>query len=98
MTMLHLSLPDDVAEKLRAQAALDGHASVDDYIQEMLRAHTDLIDNGRPEGILSDDDPGLEAQLLARLNDSRPSIDVTPEFWSDLKRRAGNSHPGSTKS
>lgn len=98
MTMLHLSLSDEVAEKLRAQATLEGHASIDDYIQELLIAHTDLIESGRPDGILGEDDSDLEAQLIARLDDSRPSIEVTPELWSDMKRRVQDRHSNSTKS
>jgi hypothetical protein len=38
----------------------------------------------RPAGILSEDDPQLEARLLERLNDPRPNIQATPEFWRHL--------------
>jgi hypothetical protein len=33
------------------------------------------------------DDPEPEAQLLRRLDDPRPSIEVTPQFWEDLRQR-----------
>jgi hypothetical protein len=32
-------------------------------------------------------DPELEAELLRRLDDPRPGVEATPEFWADLKRR-----------
>jgi len=44
----------------------------------------------RPPGILSEDDPQLEAELLRRMNDPRPDIEATPEFWRNLKQRARN--------
>jgi hypothetical protein len=32
-------------------------------------------------------DKELESLLLRRLNDPRPGVEVTPEFWKEFKRR-----------
>jgi plasmid stability protein len=88
MTIFNLNLPDDLASKLRSRAAEAGKNSVDDYVRELLRDHLDLLDLGPAPGVLDEDDPALEAELLRRMNDSRPGIEATPQFWEDLKRRA----------
>lgn len=86
MTTFHLDLPDDLAAKLRARAAEAGHASVDDFIRDVLRDQVDLLELGCPTGILDEEDPELEAELIRRIKDPRPGVEVTPQFWADLKR------------
>jgi hypothetical protein len=88
MTQMTLSLSDELAAKLQARATESGHADVEAYVEDILRNYIQVLDLGRPPGILSDDDPGIEAELERRLNDPTPLIEATPAFWKDLKERA----------
>ena len=85
MTQIRLSLSDELAAKLRARATESGHVDVQAYVEDLLREHIQLLDLGRPHGILSDNDPGVEAELERRLSDPTPLIEATPAFWKALK-------------
>jgi hypothetical protein len=37
-------------------------------------------------------DKELESLLLRRLNDPRPGVEATPEFWKEFKRRVEAGH------
>lgn len=80
MARLSIQLPEDLRSKVEARASEVGHASVEDYIEALLRADLDA----GPE--LGDDDD-IEAMLLERVNAAEPPIEVTPEFVEQFKRR-----------
>lgn len=94
MAHLSIQLPDDVLALARTRAAEVGYASVEDYIGALIRADADNVadndydDLGGPPHLSFRSDEELEALLNSRLDDERPSIEATPEFWRDLKRRA----------
>jgi hypothetical protein len=76
MATLQLHLPDGLKTAAERRAADAGYGSVDNYIASLIAA-----DQVAP---ITDDE---EAALLKAL-DSGPAVDLTPEFLSDLKRRA----------
>src|SRR5437868_3396999 len=88
MTRLSIELPDDVRSKLVERAARGGHASVEAFVQALLRAEADetVDDDDGPPGLSFRSEAELEAMLLARLDDDAGEIEVTPEFWDNLQR------------
>ena len=90
MTRLSIDLPDEVRGRLEARAARSGHASIEAYVQELLTAEAEesLEDDAGPPQLGYHSDAELEALLLERVNDPAPGIEVTPEFWANLKQRA----------
>jgi plasmid stability protein len=90
MTRLSIDLPEDVRRRLEARAARSGHMTVEAYVQALLTAEAEeSLDNyAGPPHLTFHTDAELEALLLDRLNDTRPDIEATPEFWEDLERRA----------
>jgi plasmid stability protein len=90
MTRLSIEVPDEVKSKLEARAARSGHANVEAYVGELLRAEAEELDEdyGAPAHLTFRSDRELEALLLESINDPRPSIEATPEFWAALQRRA----------
>ena len=75
MASLQVNIPEQLKSTAEARAEAAGFASVDEYVAS-------LIESDQAEAI----DPQLEAELLKGL-DSGPPIDVTPQFWDDLKKR-----------
>jgi hypothetical protein len=54
-------------------------------------------DFGVPADLSVGDDQQLEAPLLQRLADDRPSIEATPQYWADLRRRLAENRGGQSK-
>ncbi len=90
MARLSIELPDDLRKKAESRAAEAGHASVERYIESLIRADAedDEVDFGGPDHLTFSTRGELETLLQDRLNDSRPGIEATAEFWRDLKARA----------
>ena len=76
MAVLQISLADELKARVEARAAESGYASVDQYLEALLRA--DLDKNGVEDG-------DLEQLLLKRL-DGGPGIEFTPEFADQFRR------------
>jgi plasmid stability protein len=91
MTTFHVNLPDDLAARLRAHAQGE---SIEEYVQDLVREHIDQLDLGSLPEILNEEDPELESELLRRLDDPRPGIEATPEFWAEMKRRVHDGERG----
>lgn len=91
MGRLSIQLPDDLQALAQARSAETGHTSVESYVEALIRADATAgtSDHGAPDHLTFGTDEALEAMLVQRLDDDRPSIEATPEFWRDLKRRAG---------
>jgi hypothetical protein len=77
MASMQLNLKDELRERLAARAAENGFASVEAYIESLLRA-----DVGEDQ--LVDDD--VEQLLLQRL-DSDAVINLTPEFIDEFRQQ-----------
>ena len=90
MTRLTIDLPEDLRRKVEAHAAESGHPSVEQYVQDLLLADADGVeeaDSGGPDHLTVGSQDELESLLLRRLEDSGPGVEATPEFWRGLKGR-----------
>jgi hypothetical protein len=83
MASIQLELSDDLKSAAERRAAEGGHKSVRDYIESLVQA--DAAEQGEADSDFYEDEQ-LETLLLERLNDPRPGIEITSEFWDDLKR------------
>jgi len=86
MSVLQINLADDVRSAAEARAAEAGYRNVDEYLAALVVADT------AAEPV--DDD--LEALLVQRLTDPRPSVEFTPDFAqqfrADVARRRAAGH------
>ena len=97
-----ITFPDEMRAELEAEAKAGGFGSVDEYVLIMYhRAKHSFGVNGENE--IGDDSeahpdgplwerPGVRERLLALAEEglaSGPGVPVTPEFWADLRRQAG---------
>ena|ERR671913_1241014 len=89
MTRVSIELPEDLRAKAEARAAEAGHRDVGAYIESLIRADADEAseDPGAPAHLTFDSREELEALLSERLKGG-PSIEVTPEFWRNLRPSA----------
>ena len=76
MAQLHISLDQDLKARLEARAAESGYASIQEYVDALVRADLDSIEP---------DDTELE-QLLLRRIDAGPDIEFTTQFAEQFKR------------
>ncbi|HLL91029.1 MAG TPA: hypothetical protein VK324_17140 [Tepidisphaeraceae bacterium] len=67
--MATLTLTDALHAKAAALAAEAGFDSVEAYVRSLIEA----------------DAAAVEQLLLQRLDDPRPAVEVTPEFWDGLR-------------
>jgi len=75
-TSINISLPEAMRSWVDAQVGRGGYGTVSEYFRELLRAEQKR--QLREE---------IDAKLLEALNSGKP-IDVTPEYWEDLRREA----------
>src|SRR4051812_43232307 len=92
MTRLSIDLPEDITRRLAARATRAGHASVEAYIESLLRAEAVEAEDDfdAPSHLAFSTDEELEAILVRRIDDTDGSIEATPEFWQGLKRDAAD--------
>ncbi len=76
MTQLSIKLPAKLEAKARARAVQGGHDTLDSYLKSLVIEDID-------EYL----DPKIEQLLIERLDDPRPDIEATPEFWKNLHAR-----------
>jgi antitoxin ParD1/3/4 len=77
MTTVTISLPDSLRDFVDSQVQTKGYGNVSEYFRGLLR-----------EAQTREEEQRLEKLLLEALDDGRPNIPGTPEFWDDLKNRA----------
>jgi antitoxin ParD1/3/4 len=70
------SLPESLRDFIDAQVKTKGYGNVSEYSRGLLR-----------EAQEREADKRLETLLLKSLDDPPPDINVTPEFWDDVKKR-----------
>ena len=75
MGRIALDLPDLLFNAAKSKAAEGGYESVESYLKALL------------ESDVATSDESLEAMLIERLDDPRPSIEATKEFWTDLRTK-----------
>jgi len=77
MTTVTISLPDSLREFVDTQVQTKGYGNVSEYFRGLLR-----------EAQTREEEHRLEHLLLAALDDPRPGIPGSPEYWEALKHRA----------
>jgi predicted DNA-binding protein len=91
MVRLNIDLPEDVKARLDALAARTGHASLEEFVQALLRTEAQVEDAaedyGAPSHLSYQTDQELEAKLLERLGDVSSGVEVTAQFWDDFRQR-----------
>ena len=76
MTTLTISLPDSLREFVDRQVRTKGYGNTSEYFRGLLR------DAQNREA-----DERIDTLLLESLQDTRPDIEITPEYW-EKKREA----------
>jgi hypothetical protein len=90
MARLCFETPEDLKNKVAAQAVEPGHASVEQYVEALGRAdanHAEYAELGGPDHLRIGTSDELEARLLRGLEEGGPSIELTPAFWHAVKDR-----------
>ena len=90
MARLSIQLPEDLRSRAEARASEAGHATVEEYVEALLRADLDAedVDYGSPPHLTVGSDAEPETLLLQRLESTEPGIEATPEFWSRVHEEA----------
>ncbi len=76
MTTLTISLPDSLRKFVDVQVETKGYGNVSEYFRGLLRGAQEEEAEKR-----------LESLLLESLDDRRPDIELTPQFWEAAKLR-----------
>jgi antitoxin ParD1/3/4 len=79
MTTVTISLPESLRDFIEVQVKTKGYGNVSEYFRGLLR-----------EAQEREADKRLETLLLESLDDPRPDINITPEFWDGVKKRLLN--------
>ena len=84
---IHLTLPEDMSERLRERASAAGHENVDDFVRAMLMEELEY-----ERDIGEELDPETEAKLLEGLN--TPAREWTRADIDERIRRYKERHAG----
>jgi antitoxin ParD1/3/4 len=76
MTTVTISLPESLRDFIEVQVKTKGYGNVSEYFRGLLR-----------EAQEREADKRLETLLLESLDDPRPDITITSEFWDGVKKR-----------
>ena len=76
MTTVTISLPESLRDFIEVQVKTKGYGNVSEYFRGLLR-----------EAQEREADKRLETLLLESLDDPRPDINITSEFWDGVKKR-----------
>lgn len=89
MGKVSIELPAELKQKVLIRAAETGHTSVEQYVEDLIRADAEGAGEGpgAPESLRISSLEQTEALLLERL-EGGDSIEATPEFWQNLRRHA----------
>lgn len=93
MSSISISLPDELKAQVEARAAEGGYASIDEYVETVLRAEA----FGGPGGLSVDSDEALQSLLLSRLDGPWVEMDdadfarIRAKFQEYLDREQGES-------
>lgn len=91
MSSISLSLPDELRAQVETRAAQGGYASVNEYIETILRAEA----LGSPAGLSVDSDQALQSLVASRLDgpwvdaDDADLVRIRAKFQAHLDREAG---------
>ncbi len=85
MSILQIELPDEELAEIERDAKHLGYPNLSKYLLTLAQMNHDSLlgytdDNPSPRQRARE-----ETWLLAALNDKRPPIEATPEFWEQLQ-------------
>jgi hypothetical protein len=83
MVSINLHVPDDVNAKLERRATEHGHASVETYIDALVREDAEWHDGGGPPNVSFQSRAEFEAKLTEGLNS--PAREMTDADWERMK-------------
>ena len=87
--VLSVEVSEDLRRKVEARAAESGHATVEQYVQALLRSDAEGVEDfGAPDSVTVKSQAQLESLLIDRMENGGPSIELTPDFWRHLKELA----------
>lgn len=89
MTRLTLDLGDDLTARLRERAAETGHASVEEYVQALLRSEAETSGTDDDFGAPATQTAAADADLVSKLDEglaSGPATEMTAGDWQDVRR------------
>ena len=103
MTSVNIRMPVGLRKKAEARAAEGGHASVEAYVQALVRADADPVSLGPspagPRHLVPRGRQDLEAKLLAGIG-SGPAVEMSAEDWAGIQRevagRVAAAHPATS--
>src|SRR5688500_18182819 len=90
MTRVSIDIPDDLHGKVRARAAATGHATVEAYLEWLMRADAEQVDHGAPAHLRVISRAQLESLLQEAL--ASPQREMTPADWDEKRRRLAERH------
>ncbi|SRR5258706_2179783 len=100
MTRVTIELTEDLRSKAAARAAESGHATIEEYVQDLLRvdAARPAIDATLAARLQPQDRAHLEQMLDKGMNS--PATDTTPEEWEQkhlrrIREKQSQSNPQS---
>jgi hypothetical protein len=80
-----ITLPDELKDELERKTRAAGFATVAEYVCWLVQHEAAADTKATPEDLGFANEAELEAKLEASLN-SGPPINVTPEFWDELRK------------
>ncbi|HSQ54205.1 MAG TPA: hypothetical protein VLM40_00555 [Gemmata sp.] len=92
-----ITLPEELRDVVERNAKAAGFATVAEYLSWLVQT------DEAGDAVLSPEDFGfastteMEAALLASLN-SGPTVEATPEFWAELRKRVADRADNRTQS
>lgn len=90
MTTLSIQLPDDLKASLSKRAAECGYATVEAYVEELVRADAGRIEYGAPAGQKAASRRELES--LIREGAASPASEMGEADWDGMRRRLIDQH------
>ena len=85
MTRLSIELSDDLTMRAQARAAEAGYASVEAYLENLLRDDIATASLGAPDGRRVHDLPELQRMIRAGL-DSGPAREISDVEWEQKRQ------------
>ena len=85
MSILQIELPDDELAEIERDAKFLGYTSHSKYLLTLAQMNHDSLLGYSDENPSPRQRAREERLLLQSLDDERPPIEVTPEFWAQLQ-------------
>jgi hypothetical protein len=92
MARLSIELPDDLRRRMEARAAEAGHATVERYVEALVRADVESDeDYGAPAHLMIAGPDDLRSKIREGL-ESGPAVEVADQYWDERRRTLRERH------